>query len=78
MGGAGTECDSDRARASRATLQSWRVIVFKRVRYQYVGHCSKHGSRTVISIIAFGNITIPCCQTLWQRFQASAQRGKRL
>lgn len=77
MGGAGTECDSDRARARRTTVQSWRVMGFDRVRFQDVGHCSKHGSGTVVSVVAYGNITITCSQTLWRRFQAS-ERGKRL
>lgn len=76
MGGAGTECDSDRARARRTTMQSRRVMGFDRVRFQDVGHCSQHGSGTVVSIIAHGNVTIACSQTPWRRFQAS-ERGKR-
>lgn len=74
MGGAGTECDSDRARARRTTMQSRRVMGFDRVRFQDVGHCSQHGSGTIVSIIAYGNITITCSQTLWRRLSGFRTR----
>lgn len=50
MGGAGTEYDSHRARARRTTLQSCRIIGLERARFQYVGHCSQHGSCTLAPV----------------------------
>lgn len=44
------------------------------MRFQYVGHCSKHGSGTVASIIAYGDVTKACSQTLWRRFQVFRTR----
>lgn len=75
MGGAGTECDSDRARTRQTTLQSLCVIGFERVRYQYVGHCSKHVSCTFVPISAY-NITIPFLPDTVAAYSGFSRRRK--